>query len=157
MVPLYQSCKISMTFTGASIPEKAKTFSVNFFPNQAELVNPTLSNDFTEALKDFIMTNSRLELVERNGDMHFEGEITEYRITPQAIQGDATAAETRLNIGVNARFFNKFEEDKDYESKFTGYEDYSNSQSLSDVEEQLNEQIIKTLVEDIFNKAFSNW
>lgn len=157
ITPIYQSCKISMTFTGASIPEKAKTFSVNFFPNQAELVNPNLSNKFTEALKDYVMRNSRLELVERNGDMHFEGEITGYRVTPQAIQGDATAAETRLSVEVNTRFVNKFEEDKSYESRFSAFADYSNSQSLSDVEDQLNDDIILQLVDDIFNKAFSNW
>ena len=89
------------SFTGASIPPEAKTISIQFFPNRAQLVEPTLSPLFTDALRDQFVNQTNLELVDRNGDLAFDGEIVEYRTSPVAIQGDQTAALNRLTIGVN--------------------------------------------------------
>lgn len=145
------------SFSGASIPPEAKTVSVQYFPNQAQLINPTLSNDFTTALRDAIMNQTSLDMVESSGDLAFEGEITDYRTTPVAITSGQTAALNRLTITVNVRFVNVFDETKSFETKFSHYEDYPSEQDLNSVQESLTGTIIEALVEDIFNKALVNW
>lgn len=145
------------SFSGASIPPEAKTVSVQYFPNQAQLINPTLSNDFTTALRDAMMNQTSLDMVEAGGDLAFEGEITDYRTTPVAITAGQTAALNRLTITVNVRFVNLFDETKNFETKFSHYEDYPSDQDLNSVQESLTGTIIEALVEDVFNKALVNW
>lgn len=145
------------SFSGASIPPEAKTVSVQYFSNQAQLINPTLSNDFTTALRDAMMNQTSLDMVDSGGDLAFEGEITDYRTTPVAITAGQTAALNRLTITVNVRFVNVFDESKNFETKFTHYEDYPSEQDLNSVQESLTGTIIEALVEDVFNKALVNW
>ena len=145
------------SFTGASIPPEAKTVSVLYFPNHAQLINPALSNDFTTALRDAMMNQTSLDMVDSGGDLAFEGEITDYRTTPVAITAGQTAALNRLTITVNVRFVNIFDETKNFETKFSHYEDYPSDQELTSVQESLTGTIIEALVEDIFNKALVNW
>ena len=145
------------SFSGASIPPEAKTVSVQYFPNQAQLINPTLSNDFTTALRDAIMNQTSLDMVESGGDLAFEGEITDYNTSPVAITAGQTAALNRLTITVNVRFVNLYDDSKNFESKFTHYEDYPSDQDLNSVQESLTGTIIEALVEDVFNKALVNW
>ena len=145
------------SFSGASIPPEAKTVSVQYFPNQAPLINPTLSNDFTTALRDAMMNQTSLDMVESGGDLAFEGEIVDYRTTPVAITAGQTAALNRLTIVVNVRFVNTFDESKNFETKFSHYEDYPSDQDLNSVQESLTGTIIDALVEDVFNKALVNW
>ena len=145
------------SFTGASIPPEAKTVSVAYFPNHAQLVNPLLSNGFTSALRDAIMNQTPLEMVETGGDLAFEGEITDYRTTPVAITAAQTAAMNRLTITVKVRFSNRFDDTKDFEQSFSHYEDYPSEQDLIAVQEGLTSVIVEALVEDIFNKALVNW
>ena len=153
---LLHGCGI-YSFSGASIPAEAKTVSVQYFPNQSQLINPTLSNDFTTALRDAIMNQTPLDMVESGGDLAFEGEITDYRTTPVAITAGQTAALNRLTITVNVRFVNLYDETKNFESKFSHYEDYPSDQDLNSVQESLTGTIIEALVEDVFNKALVNW
>ncbi len=150
------SC-IRITFTGASIPPEAKTFSVAYFDNNASLVNPNLSQRLTEKLQDKIMGQTRLTMVNTGGDMAFEGEITGYTLQPVAIQGDQTAQLTQLTVTISVRFFNKIDENKNFETRLTRFQQFSSSQTLSAVEDGLIETITDELVEDIFNKAFVNW
>lgn len=145
------------SFSGASIPAEAKTVSVAYFPNHAQLVNPMLSNDFTTALRDAMMNQTPLDMVESGGDLAFEGEITEYKTTPVAITAGQTAALNRLTVTVNVRFTNRLDENKDFEAKFSRYEDYPSDQDLNAVQESLTATIIEALVEDVFNKALVNW
>lgn len=145
------------SFSGASIPAEAKTVSVQYFPNQAQLINPTLSNDFTTALRDAMMNQTSLDMVEAGGDLAFEGEIIDYKTTPVAITAGQTAALNRLTITVNVRFVNVFDETKNFETKFSHYEDYPSDQDLNSVQESLTGTIIDALVEDVFNKALVNW
>ena len=144
------------SFSGASIPAEAKTVSVAYFPNHAQLVNPMLSNNLTNALRDAMTNQTTLDVVETGGDLAFEGEITDYRTMPVAITGQ-TAAMNRLTITVNVRFSNRLDETKDFESSFSRYEDYPSNQELTSVQESLSATIIEQLVEDIFNKALVNW
>lgn len=150
-----QSCGI-YSFSGASIPAEAKTVSVDYFPNHAQLVNPLLSNNLTNALRDAMTNQTTLDLVESGGDLSFEGEITDYKTTPVAITGQ-TAAMNRLTITVKVRFSNHIDDSKDFEQSFSRYEDYPSNQDLNSVQESLTATIVEQLVEDIFNKALVNW
>ncbi len=156
LVLLLGGCGV-YSFTGASIPPEAKTVSVQYFPNKAQLVEPTLSPLFTDALRDKFSTQTTLEMTDKGGDLSLEGEITGYTTTPVAIQGDQTSALNRLTIKVNVRFFNKFEPDKDFEQEFSQYIDYSTSKDLSEVKAELIDQLNEMLTTDIFNKAVVNW
>lgn len=152
----FSSCKM-YSFTGASIHPEAKTISIETFPNLAPMVNPTLSQEFTEALQDKFQSQTSLTVVTSSGDFEIEGEIVGYTTTPMAIQGNETAALNRLTIAVNVRFTNKFSEKDNFEQRFSRYVDYDSSRNLSDVEQELIKQINEVLVEDIFNKAVVNW
>ncbi|MGQ1786519.1 LptE family protein [Saccharicrinis sp. GN24d3] len=151
------ACSVNLTLNGASVPDNLKTFTVQYFENRAPLINPTLSQTFTEELKDRITSESRLVLESQNGDIDFSGEITGYSIRPMAIQADAVSAETRLTVTVKVRYRN-FKDPKDnWESQFKAYEDYSSDQNITDIEDELVALIIEQITEDIFNKAFSDW
>ena len=150
-----QGCGI-YTFSGASIPAEAKTVSVAYFPNHAQLVNPLLSNNLTNALRDAMTNQTTLDVIESGGDLAFEGEITDYRTNPVAISGQ-TAAMNRLTVTVKVRFYNRIDDTKDFEQSFSRYEDYPSNQDLNAVQESLTATIVDQLVEDIFNKALVNW
>lgn len=145
------------SFTGASVPPEAKTVSVQYFPNNANLVYPMLSSMLTNTLRDYFMNQTTLSEIANNGDLAIEGEIVGYETAPTAITGDQTAALNRLTITVNVRFFNRFDETKNFEQKFSQYEDYPSSQDLNSVQETLSNTIVEKLCEDIFNKAVVNW
>ena len=149
------SCGI-YSFSGASIPAEAKTVSVDYFPNHAQLINPLLSDNFTNALRDAMNNQTTLDLVESGGDLAFEGEITDYKTMPTAITGQ-TAAMNRLTITVKVRFTNRIDDTNDFEQTFSRYEDYPSDQDLNSVQETLTATIVDQLVEDIFNKALVNW
>ena len=144
------------SFSGASIPAEAKTISVDYFPNHAQLVNPLLSENLTTALRNAMTSQTTLDLIESGGDLAFEGEITDYRTTPVAITGQ-TAAMNRLTITVTVSFSNRIDDSKDFEQSFSRYEDYPSDQDLNSVQETLTTTIVDQLVEDIFNKALVNW
>lgn len=150
------SCGI-YSFTGASIPAEAKTVSVQYFPNNAQLVNPLLSNTITNALNDMFVNQTTLQSVAQNGDLALEGEITGYNTAPIAITGNQTAAMNRLTVTVNVRFTNKYDESKNFEQNFSQYQDYPSGQDLNAVQDILVEQIVEDLCQDIFNKAVVNW
>lgn len=145
------------SFTGASIPAGAKTVSVQYFPNKASIVEASLSPVFTDALREKFIRQTNLIMVERNGDMAMEGEITEYKTTPVAIQENQTAALNRLTITVNVRFTNRLEPSKDFEQKFSQFRDYPSGSNLNEVQSTLIPEITELLTNDIFNKAVINW
>ena len=153
---LLSSCGI-YSFSGASIPAEAKTVSVQYFPNNAQLVNPLLSNTLTNALNDIFVNQTTLQSVAQNGDLALEGEITGYSTSPIAITGNQTAAMNRLTVTVIVRFTNKYDESKSFEQSFSQYQDYPSGQDLSSVQDVLVEEIVNNLCEDIFNKAVVNW
>jgi len=144
-------------FSGATIPPEAKTVSVQYFQNQASLAPPTLSQTFTEALRDRLSSQTRLGLVNKNGDLNFEGAITAYNATPIAIQSTDVAALNRLTITVNVKYSCSFDEKKNFEQSFSRFADYNSSQSLSTVEQELIQQINDQLTLDIFNRALNDW
>jgi len=148
---------VTYSFTGASIPVSAKTISIDYFENNADFINPTLSETLTTALRNRFMSQTNLTLIPSNGDLQFEGQITNYKTTPQAIQSDDVAALTRLTVTVRVKFTNLIEPDKSFETTFTAYEDYNSDLDLISVQDGLIETINEILVDDIFNKAVVNW
>ena len=153
---IFTGCGI-YSLTGASVPPEAKTISIQYFPNKAKLVEPTLSPVFTNLLRNKFTSQLNLNMIDRNGDLAFEGEIIGYKTMPVAIQGDQTAAMNRLTIIVNVRYVNKFEPDKDFEQKFTEFSEYPSDKDFNSVKAELVQQISEALADDIFNKAVINW
>lgn len=145
------------SFTGASIPPETKTISIQRFPNNAMTVEPTLSQKFTDALRDKFTNETNLMLVNKGGDLQFEGAITGYRTSPVAIQANETAAKNRLTITVDVTFVNTIDESQNFKKKFSQYEEYFSTQNLNDVKETLIDQITEMLVQDIFDEAVVNW
>lgn len=151
------ACTVSITMSGAVIPENLNTFSVQYINNRAPLINTNLSSTFTEALKDRIVNESRLVMVADNGDIDFSGNITGYSTKPMAIKSDAVSAETRLTITVKISCRNSKDPQNSWEQSFSAYQDYDSENNLADVEDELVETIVDELTENIFNKAFSDW
>lgn len=151
------ACKVTYSFSGVNISPDVKTFTVQYFPNRAAIVQAQLSQEFTNALIDKITSNTSLENISSGGDVEFSGEITGYVTRPVAITGDETAAMNRLTITVRVKYTNYMEPELDFDSSFSRYEDYSSSQNLADVETDLIELIVAVMLEDIFNKAFVSW
>lgn len=151
-----QSCGI-YSFTGASISSEINSVSVSNFSVLAPSSPPVLSNLLSETLKDKFNDETSLSIFSNNGDLQFEGEVTSYSLKPIAIQADETAAQNRLTITVKVKYTNTKDDEFNYHTNFSRFRDYSSSQELSSVEQQLLEEIVQELVEDIFNKALTNW
>ena len=150
------SCKISYSFSGANTGT-LKTVSVDYFQNRAALAPPTLSQYFTEQLKDLFERQTNLDLVNGNGDAHFEGEITGYSTRPMAISGAEQAELTRFTIAIRVRYTNAKDDKLSFEETFSQYRDYESKQSFESVQAELTDQIIEDITGDIFNRAFVNW
>jgi hypothetical protein len=157
---IFQSGCGVYSFTGGSISAGMKTVSVIVFENTAQLVNPNLSQAFTEDLKSRIRSQTSLSFLRSDGDANFQGRITDYTIQPVAIQANQqqTAGLTRLTITVQVKYANKIEVDKSFDQTFTRFKDF-NSQGapFTTQEATLVKDINKQLTEDIYNKAFANW
>ncbi|MCE3281102.1 MAG: hypothetical protein K0S44_3293 [Bacteroidetes bacterium] len=151
------SCKMRYGFNGATIPPEAKTVAVQYFQTTATLAPPTLSQAFTEALKDRMSSQTRLALVSRQADLNFEGSVTGYSTAPIAIQSTDQAALNRLTISVNVKYTCSFDEKKNFEQTFSRFADYNSSQSISSIEDQLIRDINEQLTLDIFNRALNDW
>jgi hypothetical protein len=142
--------------SGASVGN-AKTCQVSYFDNRADIVNPRLSTQITDALKDKIQSSTSLRLVNSNADVMFEGEITGYTVQPQQITAQNVAAKDRLTVTVKVKFTNEIDPDKSYDKSFSHFQEYTGGTSLPSVEAQLVDDILKDLMEDIFNEAFASW
>lgn len=150
--------KVTYNLSGGSIPPEAKTFSVAYFPNNAPMVAPTLSNVLTEALRDKFSRQTRLEQVEEGGDFAFEGEITNYTSTTSSVSSGDYALQNRLTITVKVNFQNAVDQTLSFNNKtFSSYADYDAAQLLVDVQDQLIEEIVDALVNDIYMSAAGNW
>lgn len=143
--------------SGASISPDVKTITVLYFNKTAALGPPTLGQTFTEKLKEKFVSQTSLTPVAKNGDVLFEGAITGYTITPQAILPNETAAKNRLSITVSVKFTNLKDEKNNFENSFTRFTDFDSQVNLSSVEDQLIKEVTDQLIDDIFNKAFINW
>ena len=145
------------SFTGGSTGD-AKTLQIDYFPNNAILVEPTLSQKFTDALRDLFTRQTNLNLTTAGGDLYFEGEITDYKVIPITATADQAAAQNRLTITVRVRFYNKLVEEDDFEKTFSFYSDFdANSQLIGGVLETALEEIFERLTQDIYNASVAKW
>jgi hypothetical protein len=154
---LFTSCHVNYSMSGASIAPDIKTVAVKYFTKTASLGPASMSQTFTEKLKDKFLSQTNLAVVEKNADLTFEGTISGYSVSPIAIQTNEVAAQNRLTISVNVKFTNIKDEKQNFETSFTRYSDYTSNQNLTDVEERLITEIYDQLIDDIFNKAVINW
>ena len=155
------SCGI-YSFTGASIPAGTETFQVNYFENVAgnrpgSTIEPGLDRDFTLALQDILINQTNLNLTNTNGDLVFEGEIVEYGITPMSATAQNTAAQNRLTISINVRYFNVKKEKDNYETRFSFYYDFPAEQQLYDIKDTAHGEIFERITQDIFNASLAKW
>ncbi len=149
----------SYSFTGADINySTTRTVQVNYFQNNAPIVEPGIARKFTQNLQDLLLNQTSLDLVNNNGDLVYEGEITQYYIAPITATSDSRAAQNRLTIAVNVRFYNTKDPQKDFEQVFSFYFDYDGSTQLTGAKlDTAVEIIFERLTQDIFNKSLANW
>jgi hypothetical protein len=156
-IMVFNACKVKYSFTGAIVSANVKTFTVTYFQNRARLVNPNLSQQFTDGLQEKLVRQTSLNQISDNGDLEFSGQITDYTVRPINIQQGDVAAQNRLTIGVKVKFTNNKDHEQDWEKSFSAYEDFDSNNSLSDIEGDLCPLIVKKLAEDIFNASVANW
>ncbi|EDP71601.1 hypothetical protein FBALC1_03917 [Flavobacteriales bacterium ALC-1] len=150
------SCKVKYSFTG--ITETPDTFQVNFFPNNADLIEPGLDQKFRNDLQDLILNQTSAQLVTSGGEVIYEGEITEYRIAPMTATAQNTAAQNRLTIRVNVRYFNTKDEEKDFEKPFSFFFDYpANDQLVGSIKDTAIDEIFERITQDILNASLADW
>ncbi len=154
-------CKITYTMSGAIIAPDVKTVFVDYFRNRSKVINPTLSQSFTEALKDKFVNETSLSINKDQGDLEFSGEITGYDVRPLSIQKSETgrdfASMNRLTITVKVIFVNNKNHDQDFNTTFSAYYDWDSSKAINQVENEAVLVINTQLIDDIFNKSVSNW
>ncbi|HSZ72111.1 MAG TPA: LptE family protein [Cytophagaceae bacterium] len=153
---LFSGCGV-YNFTGGAIPPDIKTISIPVFYNESGSGPPTITQTLTEKLKDYYQSNSKLLIVQTNGDWQLSGYITKYTVAPLAPLANETAAQTRLTIAVQVNFINTKDEKQNFSQVFPFYKDFNQNQSLSSVESDLVDFILNQIVFDIFTKTTSNW
>ncbi len=155
---IVQSCTISYKFNGTAIDYNVyKTIRVSQFPIRAALVYPPLQQTFENALLDYITRNTRLQTTDGSSDLEMEGEITGYTLSPQAVTENALASKTRLTITVRVKYTDNKNDKNDIDQSFSAYQDFDSSEMLTDVQDQLCEEITEQLVDLIFNATLGNW
>ncbi len=151
----FATCKYS--FKDVSIPVEVKTFRVNYLENKARYVNPQLSPQLTEKLKDKIRGNTRLtQTNEDNAHYDIGGYVSDYSVSTSGIAGN-TPSTNRLTVSFHIIFKNTLEDKKSFESDVTSTFDFSSNLSLSQMEAERNDEIVRNIVDAVFNKIFSNW
>lgn len=152
----FLGCKVNYSFTG--ITETPDTFQVNFFQNNANLIEPGLDIAFTRSLQDLIVNQTSAQLVNSGGEVIYEGEIVEYRIEPMTATAENTAAQNRLTIRVNVRYINTKDEEKDFEKPFSFFFDYpADDQLTGSIKETAFEEIFERITQDILNASLADW
>jgi len=145
------------SFSGTSIQPDVETITINFFEYKAETVNPTLSNKITEDLRTQFRKMTRLEQVDMDGDLEIEGAITGYSVAASAVTADEVAARNKLTVTVKVTFTNRKHPEDNLDQNFSASEEYDSTQSLDAVQDALCADIVKKLIEDIFNATVAQW
>ena len=157
----FSACGI-YSFTGSSIPVGAETFQVNYFENNSggkpgSTVEPGLDRDFTIALQDLIVNQTSLSLVNEGGDLLYEGEITEFSITPMAASAEMRASQNRLTMRITLNYENKLNEEDNFTKPFSFYYDFPGNLQLYDIKDQALADIFERITQDIFNETLAKW
>ena len=151
------SCKVQYGFTQPSSTD-AETFQVNYFQNNAPLIEPGVERDFKIALEELIINQTSLTLVKSNADIIYEGEIVEYRISPTTATANNTAAQNRLTIGVKVHFYDKTDPETEFDQRFSFFYDFAGSAQLVGArKETAHTEIFERLTQDIINASIGKW
>ncbi len=158
---IFSACGI-YSFTGSSIPVGAETFQVNYFENNSggkpgSTIEPGLDRDFTIALQDLIVNQTSLSLVNEGGDLLYEGEITEFSITPMAASAEMRASQNRLTMRITLNYENKLNEEDNFTKPFSFYYDFPGNLQLYDIKDQALADIFERITQDIFNETLAKW
>ena len=153
---LLVSCNVKYNFTGTG-KINAKTFQVNYFQNNAEIVEVGIERTFTQKLQNTIQNQTNLDLVPSGGDLLYEGEIVEYRITPMASNASQQSSQNRMTITINVRYSSKNSEDDNFEKRFSFFHDYDANLLPSAVLNEALEIIYERITQDIFNESLAKW
>ncbi len=154
---LLNGCSVSYSFSGADIPAEANTFSIRLFRIVTPMAAPNYDLTLTEALKDLMLAQTRLDLVDKKGDLQYEGTITRYETGNAAVSGDELATLNRLSISVKVKYINTYEREKNFERTFTRFADYDSNIDFNAVELELIEEINEQLIQDIFDASLGAW
>jgi hypothetical protein len=154
-----QACSISYKFNGAALDYTIyKTISISQFPIRAALVYPPLQQTFENQLTEMIERQTRLRVMDSgNTDLRIEGEITGYSLSPQAVNENAYASQTRLTITVRVKYIDNKNDGQEIDQTFSAYRDFTSNEMLTDVQDELCTQISKELADLIFNATIGNW
>jgi hypothetical protein len=153
---LLQSCSV-YNFTGTGKID-AKTFQVNYFQNVSELIEPGIDREFTQRLQNLIQNQTNLNLTPADGDLVYEGEIVDYRVSPMTATAEQTAAQNRLTITVNLKFSNKKKPEEDFEKRFSFFDDYSGSEQPTGAQLKKSlDFIFERITQDMFNATLAKW
>ena len=162
-IVLLTNCNSKLKYNFSGINTSAKNFRVLLFKDKTDgssgsFFEPGLSRDFTTELQEYISSASNLYLTNGKSDLMYEGEIVEYHISPQSATANATAAQNRLTMSVNVRFFNSTKEDSDFEQRFSFFFDYPGDQQLiGSLLTEAHETIFERITQDIFNRSLADW
>ena len=156
---LLASCSISYKFNGSSIDyTKTRSISISDFPNTAELVYPPLSQVFSEKLRDSYTRQTRLQVISKGGDLHLEGEIVGYQLTPMAISADSYSSQTKLTLTIKVRFSNNKNPQEDFEKTYSAFQTFdSNNNTLNTVQDELIKTMVTDIVDNIYNDTVAKW
>jgi len=159
---IFSGCGV-YSFTGASISPDTKTISILNFSDRSTTSPPFLAQTFAEKTREYFQRNTNLSVVNKEGDLNFEGTIAQYALTPIAPTGAPggtgieSASQTRLTIGVKVKFTNAKNKEQNFDQQFSFYADFPQSTSFASVERDLIETISDQIILDIFNKSVANW
>ena len=158
LMPLLMACSVSYKFTGSSIDyTTTKTIEISDFPLRSAYVWAPMHSMFNNELSDIYARQTKLRQVKRQGDLQLAGEIVEYSQFNKAVSADGFSNQTQLKMTVNIRFVNNKKHTDDFERQFTATADYDSSQQLTAVQEELVTQMVKDIVDQIFNATVANW
>ena len=155
---LFSGCSISYKFNGANINyQTTHSISIADFPNNAPMVNPTLSNTLSENIRSLFQRQTRLQILRKGGDLELEGEIIGYDITQGAISVNSYASESKLTIRVQVHFTNNINPEESFDRVYSAYQTFDASRLLTDVQDELCETIVKDIAESIYNDTVAKW
>ncbi|HBH05878.1 MAG TPA: hypothetical protein DDX92_04660 [Flavobacteriales bacterium] len=156
LVFILTGCKVSYTFSGTDVGN-AQTISIAIFSNRAALTPPIYPQTFTEELKDEFLRQTKLQIVQENGDLQMNGEIVAYTANPVSSTGDETTALNRLQVTIKVNYINTLDPTKNFNRNFSRFEDYSSTENLSTIENALLESITEQLAQEIIQASIGSW
>jgi len=145
------------SFKGASLDPKLQTIQVSNIRMETAGGPANLTLEINEKLKEYFQRNTSLKINNKNPDLTIEGSIVGYELTPQAPTGDDKAGLNRITLRIQFRLTNRLDEDKNFEQEFSFYQDFPQSQTLTQVEKTLIPKLVDQIILDLFNKIAGDW